>query len=228
MNVWEMSEDSGVCVQAAWRSSDPTALSLGSGEILYILYVPCQISGGEKTASWDQRPKCIHTLLPRRLKTRSALLAVFISELARLCIWETNSRTRNLPELPSQPPPPPNFSNGGPLYWTVKSQPLSARAYMYGSGSVHVLLHTRGHVQTAVLDFARISQTFQPALIGTDWRAHIAVQMQQGKKAQGFRVINISLREKWVLKVSQDESVLASIDREAKRGVCVCVCVCVY
>lgn len=79
-------------------------------------------------------------------------------------------------------PTPPTLSNGGPLYWTVKSQPLSARAYMYGSGSVHVLLHTRGHVQTAVLCFARISQTFQPALIGPDRRAHIAVQMQQGKK----------------------------------------------
>lgn len=44
--------------------------------------------------------------------------------------------------------------------------------------------------------------------------------MQWGEKVQGFKIINISVKEKWVLRVSQDESARAAIAREAKWGMC--------
>lgn len=141
----------------------------------------CTLSNKWGGASWDQPPQ-VHPH-PPFTKTGNTLCSTCgIHQWVSLVVYLRNKLQDKKPPRASFTTPPPSFSNGGPLYWTVKSQPLSARAYMYGSGSVHVLLHTRGHVQTAVLCFARISQTFQPALIGPDWRAHIAVQMQQGKK----------------------------------------------
>lgn len=88
MNVWEKSEDSVGYIQAAWRSLDSTGLSLKMWRDTE--HTVCTLSnkwGGKKTP-WDQPLKCLHTLL-WRMKTRSALLVVIISELAWLCIWET-------------------------------------------------------------------------------------------------------------------------------------------
>lgn len=148
MNAWEKSEDSVGYVQAAWRSSDSTGLSLGKWRDT--VHTVCTLSnkwwGGGATPQ-AQPLQCIHTPLSWSLKTRSARLVVFISESARLCVWETNSQSF----LHNTPPPKKKekkpFSNGAPLYWTVKRLPLSARTYIYSSGSVYVLLHARGHIQ---------------------------------------------------------------------------------
>lgn len=85
MNAWE---DSVGYTQTAWQSLDLTGLSLVKWRDT--VHTVCTLSNKwKKIPPWDQPLKCLHTLLPWRLKTRSALLVVFISELAWLCIRET-------------------------------------------------------------------------------------------------------------------------------------------
>lgn len=92
----------------------------GTWEILYIQYIPFQISR-EETGSAPQEPP--H---PPFIKNENTLCSTCgIHQWVGRWAWvffirETNSRTRKLPELPSQTPP--TFPNGGALYWRVKRQ----------------------------------------------------------------------------------------------------------
>lgn len=170
----------------------------------------------KKKTQWDQPLKCLHTLLPWRLKTRSALLVVFISELAWLWIWETPGQENSQ-----------SFMRSALLDCKKASEGAVHNRYLLAHTCTALGWFTSSCAPEYTSKQECISAFHEdPTNIAVSRNWHRLESIHScanaiGKKVQGFKIINISVKEKWVLRVSQDESVLESIAREGKWGVCV-------
>lgn len=218
MNVWEKSEDSVGYIQAAWRSLDSTGLSLGKWkDTVHTVHTLSNKWEEKKLLGFSPSSVSIPPL-PRKLKTRSALRVVFISELAWLCIRETPGQENSQ-----------RFLRAALLDCKKASQGAVHNRYQL----VHICTALGWFTSSCTPECTSKQQCISafhedPTNIAVtlNWhRVEIihSCSNAMGKKVQGFKIINISEKEKWVLRVSQDESVLASIAREAKWGMCVLI-----